>query len=63
MDKNVFDQVARDYEKIHNQSLPPGVHSADFIRQRAACVTRWICEDTPAKSFAIWISDAATAGC
>jgi SAM-dependent methyltransferase len=44
MAKNVFDQVARDYEKIHNQSLPPGVHSADFIRQRAACVLRWISE-------------------
>ena len=42
MEKNVFDQVARDYERIHNRSLPPGVHSADFIRQRAACVTRWI---------------------
>ena len=51
MDKNVFDQVARDYEKIHNQSLPPGVHSADFIRQRAACVTRWISEAYSGKEF------------
>ena len=30
MEKNVFDAVARDYERIHNRSLPPGVHSADF---------------------------------
>ena len=51
MDRNVFDQVARDYEKIHNQSLPPGVHSVDFIRQRAACVTRWICEAYSGKEF------------
>ena len=51
MAKNVFDQVARDYEKIHNQSLPPGVHSADFIRQRAARVTRWICEAYSGKEF------------
>ena len=51
MAKNVFDQVARDYEKIHNQSLPPGVHSVDFIRQRAACVTRWICEAYSGKEF------------
>jgi SAM-dependent methyltransferase len=51
MAKNVFDQVARDYEKIHNQSLPPGVHSADFIRQRAACVIRWISEGYSGKEF------------
>ena len=44
MERNVFDQVARDYEKIHNRSLPPGVHSADFISQRAANVIRWISE-------------------
>jgi SAM-dependent methyltransferase len=49
MAKNVFDQVARDYEKIHNRSLPPGVHSADFIRQRAACVMRWVSEETSGK--------------
>jgi SAM-dependent methyltransferase len=42
MNRTVFDRVARDYEKIHNRSLPPGVHSADFIRQRAANVIRWI---------------------
>jgi SAM-dependent methyltransferase len=44
MDRNVFDQVARDYERIHNRSLPPGVHSVDFIHQRAACASRWIIE-------------------
>jgi SAM-dependent methyltransferase len=51
MAKNVFDRVARDYEKIHNRSLPPGVHSADFIRQRAACVMRWISEGYSGKEF------------
>jgi SAM-dependent methyltransferase len=51
MAKNVFDQVARDYEKIHNQSLPPGVHSADFIRQRAACVIRWVSAEYAGKEF------------
>ncbi len=51
MDKDVFDRVARDYEKIHNQSLPPGVHSADFIRQRAATVIRWICDGYAGKEF------------
>jgi SAM-dependent methyltransferase len=51
MERNVFDRVARDYEKIHNQSLPPGVHSADFIRQRAACVIRWISEGCSGKEF------------
>jgi SAM-dependent methyltransferase len=51
MAKNVFDQVARDYEKIHNRSLPPGVHSADFICQRAASVIRWICEGCAGKEF------------
>jgi len=44
MSKSVFDQVARDYERIHDRSLPPGVHSADFIHQRAAGVGRWISE-------------------
>lgn len=44
MGKNVFDRVARDYERIHERSLPPGVHSADFIHQRAAHVTGWIAE-------------------
>lgn len=42
MGKNVFDQVACDYEKIHDRSLPPGVHSHEFIQQRAANVIRWI---------------------
>ena len=51
MAKNVFDQVARDYEKIHNRSLPPGVHSADFISQRVATVTRWICDRYAGKEF------------
>ncbi|OGR25638.1 MAG: hypothetical protein A2277_12055 [Desulfobacterales bacterium RIFOXYA12_FULL_46_15] len=42
MTRNIFDQVAPDYEKIHNQSLPPGVRSESFIIQRAACATEWI---------------------
>jgi SAM-dependent methyltransferase len=42
MGTNVFDRVARDYERIHNRSLPPGVRSDDFIRQRAATVARWL---------------------
>jgi hypothetical protein len=42
MGTNVFDRVARDYERIHNRSLPPGVCSDDFIRQRAATVARWL---------------------
>lgn len=42
MTRNIFDQVARDYEKIHNQCLPPGVQSESFIIQRADHVTRWI---------------------
>ena len=51
MGKNVFDTVARDYEKIHNRSLPPGVHSADFISHRAACVTQWISDGYAGKEF------------
>ena len=51
MERNVFDRVARDYEKIHNQSLPPGVHSVDFIRQRAANVIRWISDGYAGKEF------------
>ena len=51
MENNVFDRVARDYEKIHNRSLPPGVHSADFISHRAACVTRWISDGYAGKEF------------
>jgi len=42
MTQNIFDQVAGDYEKIHNQCLPPGVRSESFIIQRADHVTRWI---------------------
>jgi SAM-dependent methyltransferase len=44
MERNVFDQVAGDYEKIHERSLPPGVHSLEFINQRAENITRWICD-------------------
>lgn len=51
MGNNVFDTVARDYERIHNRSLPPGVHSADFISFRAACVTRWISDGYAGKEF------------
>jgi SAM-dependent methyltransferase len=51
MEKNVFDAVARDYERIHNRSLPPGVHSADFIRHRAACVARWISDGCAGKEY------------
>lgn len=51
MGRNVFDQVARDYERIHDRSLPPGVHSADFICQRAANVSRWIFNGYDGKEF------------
>lgn len=51
MPKDVFDQVARDYERIHERSLPPGVHSADFIDQRAASVGRWISEEFTGSEF------------
>ncbi len=51
MGKNVFDDVARDYERIHNRSLPPGVHGADFIRHRADCVARWISERFAGREF------------
>jgi SAM-dependent methyltransferase len=51
MGRNVFDQVARDYERIHDRSLPPGVHSADFICQRAANVSRWIFNGYAGKEF------------
>ncbi len=51
MAKNVFDRVARDYEKIHNRSLPPGVHSADFISQRVATVTRWLSDGYAGREF------------
>ena len=51
MPKSVFDQVARDYERIHDRSLPPGVHSADFIEQRAGCVGRWVSERFDGREF------------
>jgi len=51
MENNLFDRVARDYERIHNRSLPPGVHSADFIRYRAACVARWISDGYAGKEY------------
>ena len=51
MNRTVFDRVARDYEKIHNRSLPPGVHSADFISQRVANVTRWLSDGYVGKEF------------
>jgi len=51
MAKNVFDQVAHDYEKIHNRSLPPGVRSADFISQRVATVTRWLSDGYAGQEF------------
>jgi SAM-dependent methyltransferase len=42
MTQNIFDQMAGDYEKIHNQCLPPGVQSESFILQRAVHAVRWI---------------------
>lgn len=44
MNNTVFDRVARDYEKIHNRSLPPGVSSDEFVRQKAEHVIGWILE-------------------
>ncbi|OQX09000.1 MAG: hypothetical protein BWK76_22855 [Desulfobulbaceae bacterium A2] len=44
MGHNVFDQVAPNYEAIHNRSLPPGVKSDEFVRQKAEIVTSWIVE-------------------
>ena len=43
MSDNVFDLVARDYERIHNRSLPPGVSSDEFVAQKAAVLAEWIC--------------------
>lgn len=51
MPQNIFDQVARDYEKIHNQCLPPGVQSESFITQRAAYATRWIWSEAGDREF------------
>ncbi len=42
MTENIFDQVAPDYERIHNKHLPPGVKSDSFIIQRAAHTIDWI---------------------
>ncbi len=35
MAEQPFDRIARDYEAIHEKSLPPGVHSEEFVRQKA----------------------------
>ncbi len=51
MTRNIFDQVAQDYEKIHNQSLPPGVQSESFITQRAAYAAQWILSKIGAGEF------------
>ena len=51
MERNVFDQVAGDYEKIHDRSLPPGVHSHEFVQQRAANIIRWICDGYAGQEF------------
>ena len=42
MSADVFDQVARDYERIHNRSLPPGVRSDEFVAQKAAQLVAWL---------------------
>lgn len=42
MSRSAFDRVARDYEEIHNRSLPPGVHSDEFVAQKAERVIQWI---------------------
>lgn len=44
MSNAVFDRVARDYETIHNRSLPPGVSSDEFVRQKAEHLIGWILE-------------------
>ena len=51
MTRNIFDQVAQDYEKIHNQCLPPGVQSESFITQRAAYATQWILSEIRDREF------------
>ena len=45
MSETVFDHIASDYEAIHNRSLPPGVKSDDFVRQKATLVCRWLLEN------------------
>lgn len=42
MSDNVFDRVARDYERIHNRNLPPGVRSDEFVAQKAGALADWI---------------------
>ena len=42
MGADVFDQVARDYERIHNRSLPPGVRSDEFVAQKAEQLVAWL---------------------
>jgi len=51
MGNNIFDRVARDYEKIHNRSLPPGVHSDEFVSQKAESIAQWITEGYRDKEF------------
>lgn len=51
MTQNIFDQVAGDYEKIHNQCLPPGVQSESFITQRAAHAVQWILSQSGDEEF------------
>jgi SAM-dependent methyltransferase len=51
MAKDLFDRVARDYEKIHNRSLPPGVRSDEFVAQKAAKVAQWITDGYGHKGF------------
>jgi SAM-dependent methyltransferase len=51
MPKNIFDQVAGEYVKIHDRSLPPGVYSQEFVEQRAAKITRWISDGYTGKEF------------
>jgi hypothetical protein len=64
MSNTVFDRVARDYEKIHNRSLPPGVSSDEFVRQKAEHVVRWIQDNgrQTGMTSATWTSGAATDG-
>lgn len=42
MKRTIFDQIAPDYEAIHNQSLPPGVKSDDFVRYKALTIASLI---------------------
>lgn len=51
----VFDRVAHDYVSIHNRSLPPGVCSEEFVRQKAPIVAQWIGEAYQDREF--WYLD------